>query len=136
MVTTPALSRFFTSTPDNCATDALAMAVAPIANNAVPSSCFSLISLSPHAAINAPPPLAHYPISSRQQNDIPWVRPDCSIYIYTRNSSCNHIAGRCLRRRAQLFYDFTRRLVPERIFHELAENNGVGRDFLYAAIEN
>src|SRR5215469_15747912 len=55
MVTTPALSRVFTSTPDSCETGAVAMAVVPMANRMVPSSCFNLISLSPHAVVDSPP---------------------------------------------------------------------------------
>src|SRR5215472_10056771 len=59
MVTTPALSRVLTSTPDSCETEAVAKAVVTMANRTVPSSFFNLISLSPHVAVSFPPGARH-----------------------------------------------------------------------------
>src|SRR5262244_2908496 len=82
MVTTPALSRVFTSTPDSCETGAVAMAVVPMANRMVPSSCFNLISLSPHAVVGSPQACTAFPSSSLphqvQTTILPQVRPHCT----------------------------------------------------------
>src|SRR5579884_3152601 len=51
MVIIAELSCFFTSTPSSCETVAVATDALAVANRTIPSSCFSLISLSPHAAI-------------------------------------------------------------------------------------
>src|SRR6476659_5208227 len=47
MVITAALSWFFTRTPPSCETVAAAIALT-LASRTIPSSCLSLISLSPH----------------------------------------------------------------------------------------
>src|SRR5215471_4107781 len=94
MVITAALSWFLTRTPPSCETVAAAIALT-LASRTIPSSCLSLISLSPHpgghphrscAALlgafsyNIQP--LRKSVDLQRLTTFTWVRPDCSCNFY------------------------------------------------------
>src|SRR5215831_14580142 len=140
MVTTPALSRVFTSTPDSCETGAVAMAVVPMANRMVPSSCFNLISLSPHAVVGSPPDvhgipeLFITPFRFRQRY-FPRFGPTA---LANSNYLVRNPGLPALRRRPRIYllYNLTRAFTTYRILHKLAENHRICGDLFHASVEH
>src|SRR6185312_3830154 len=125
MVTVPVLSWFFTSTPDNCEAEAVAMAA--MANRVIPSSCLSLICLSPHTVG-----------FRRYVRGIAFVVCACRLRIelfmtaitsLPKNPTallanhCTCLAGPVLRGRAHLLNYFLRAFTAEGVLYVLAKDD-------------